>query len=97
MMMRSAISSRRVAATSLVLLVVLLAITVFIYSPWHRHNRLSSQACSFSSFEHAFGLEVSTGIPVEPPAVMPAGETDGQMAGPSVAYQILRPGRAPPA
>jgi hypothetical protein len=96
-MMRSRTSSRRVAAVSLVLLLVLLAISVFIYSPWHRHSRLSSQACSFSSFEHAFGLEASSGIPIEPPAVMPAGEADRQMARPSVACEILRPGRAPPA
>jgi len=36
---------------SALLLCALLTITLYVYSPWHRHDRLSRQQCDFAQFE----------------------------------------------
>ncbi len=38
---------------SLFLLTALLAINIFIFSPWHKHSTLTRELCPFFQFEHA--------------------------------------------
>lgn len=61
---------RRAAAISLGLLVVLVALSLFVCSPWHRHSRLPGQTCAFVSFEHAAGLEAAVADPLPPPVIL---------------------------
>ena len=51
---------------SALILVALVGLTAFLFSPWHQHNRLSRQPCSFSEFEHGAGLEPYAGVLVVP-------------------------------
>lgn len=60
---------------------VLLVLNAFLYSPWHQHNRSSGQACSFSSFEHAAGLEAAPVNPLPPPALLGEWEASPDFAG----------------
>jgi hypothetical protein len=87
----------RVAALSLGLLVVLLALNAFLYSPWHQHSRLSGQACCFSSFEHAPGLQASAYDPLPPPALLAHQEVRPPAVRLVAASRTAHPGRAPPA
>ncbi len=89
--------SRRAAAISLGLLVVLVALSLFVYSPWHRHNRLSGQTCAFSSFEHAPGLQAGADVPLPPPVVL-ARHDPGPPSDPVAwASRTAHAGRGPPA
>ena len=37
----------------LVVLGAILALSVFLFSPWHRHDHLSTAPCVFSTLEHS--------------------------------------------
>lgn len=51
------IHSRHRAAVSAVMVCVLALISGLLYSPWHRHNPASRQACIFAPLEGAAMLE----------------------------------------
>jgi len=84
-------------ALSLVLLVALLAINLYIYSPWHHHSRITSQLCAFFQFEHG-SLHYSTGQLLIPPPLIaiPCAPPPRIHAQPFVPGTSIR-GRAPPA
>ena len=44
--------SRWRSVTSALVLCAILGLSVFLFSPWHRHNHLSTTPCPFSTFEH---------------------------------------------
>jgi hypothetical protein len=53
----------------LFVLCAVLGLSIFLFSPWHRHARASSTPCPFSTFEHSAGEEVAgPEIPTTPPA-----------------------------
>jgi hypothetical protein len=46
-----------------------LGLSVFLFSPWHKHPRFSSTPCVFSTFEHGACEDVSGHVaPISPPA-----------------------------
>ncbi|HOK45083.1 MAG TPA: hypothetical protein PLA43_12085 [Bryobacteraceae bacterium] len=61
-------TATRAACISAVLVVCVLAINLYIFSPWHWHT--PKQLCAFSSFEHGNGTEAISPVQVVPPAVL---------------------------
>ena len=91
-------TSARVTLTIAVsLLCAVLAIHIFIYSPWHRHDPMSRQMCSFAQFEQGSALKSSTHIAVEAPAVAVRIELGERTLSPLDSYGAQVCGRAPPA
>jgi hypothetical protein len=83
---------------ALLLLVTLLVLTAYIYSPLHRHDPLSNQACSFCAFAHCVGLEAAGSLfVIDPPAVLLWRIADGAAPHAVTADRENRSGRAPPA
>lgn len=62
-------TAARAAFVSAVLVVCVLAINLYIFSPWHTHAPASKQLCAFSSFEHGNGTEAVSPAQIVPPAV----------------------------
>lgn len=56
------------SAIAIMLLCALIALSGFIFSPWHRHNSAGRQACVFSPVEACWMLEA--GFPVQVPPVL---------------------------
>ncbi len=88
----------RVALISVSVLFALLAINLYIFSPWHTHGgSISNRPCNFSSLEHGNGVQAFSVVIVAPPAMtvwLPAGPD------PALRTHDLRvpcAGRAPPA
>ncbi len=52
--------------TSAALILIVLALAVLLYSPWHRHSPAARQACIFSPIEAAPSLEAAAHIHIEP-------------------------------
>ena len=90
-------SGLRSAAVSLLLLLALIVINVFIYSPWHQHNTLSRQTCDFFQFEHGSADVPVTHVHLAPPTSVLA-DTDVETIGLTSRLVLQRRrGRAPPA
>lgn len=90
-------TSARAALISVVVLICVLAINLYIFSPWHTHGSFSKQLCSFSNFEHGNGTEASPAIQIVPPATLawlPAGSDPALQVSDTCVH---RSGRAPPA
>jgi hypothetical protein len=88
---------RRAAAISLGLLVALVALSLFVYSPWHRHSRVPGQTCAFSSFEHAAGLQAACEDPLPPPIILARYDPGTQTVTLPAPRRTAHRGRAPPA
>lgn len=89
--------SRRKAAVSLTLICALIVISGLIYSPWHRHNLASRQACLFSPVEACPTLAPNSPIQIQP-VLSPVWILAIQAAAlPLVHIRHPRLGRAPPA
>ncbi|MGE5568273.1 MAG: hypothetical protein ACM3S5_04470 [Rhodospirillales bacterium] len=85
----------RAVFVSAVLVVCVLAINLYIFSPWHWHT--PKQLCAFSSFEHGNGTEAVSPVQIVPPAVsawLPAAP-DPVLRQADIPVQ--HSGRAPPA
>ncbi len=58
--------SRRLV--SLTVLFSITGLSLFLFSPWHRHNRLSAQPCAFTNLEHgSWSEDLAHPIGIEPP------------------------------
>jgi hypothetical protein len=97
MLLRALISPRRTAAIGALLLCALIAIFLFIWSPWHRHDSFSGQVCSFSQFEHGAGLEPGSVVHFVPPSQLAVLITESETVSPLLWRSLDAPGRAPPA
>lgn len=90
-------TTARAALISVIVLMCVLAINLYIFSPWHTHGSFSKQLCSFSNFEHGNGTEASSAVQILLPAMsawLPAGSD------PALRTSDIRihcSGRAPPA
>lgn len=89
--------SRRKIAVSLTLVCVLIFISGFIYSPWHRHNPASRQACLFWPVEACSTLEAGPSIQLQPPLTVGWFTAVWTAALPLIRPSRPRFGRAPPA
>ncbi len=89
--------SRRRVAVSLLLACVLLLISGLLYSPWHRHNPASRQACAFSPLEGGWDLQAGPGIGIEPCLGVAGPAPVWQAALPQICLAHPGFGRAPPA
>jgi hypothetical protein len=47
----------------------LLAVSLFIYSPWHRHDRIATPVCEFSQFEHGSLNGPANSVQLAPPVL----------------------------
>jgi hypothetical protein len=57
--------------TALFLLLAVTSIFLFLFSPWHVHNRLSLQPCAFVNLEHgAWSEGLAQPITFDPPAIL---------------------------
>ncbi len=88
--------SRRTRWVSVGIVLALLAVSAFLCSPWHTHNRSLGQACSFSSFEHAAGSEPTAYLPLPAPAILGALEACPESIQLAPGLQKANPGRSPP-
>lgn len=93
----SGLSPRRSGVISLCVIGALLAISVFIYSPWHLHNRSSRQICSFSQFDYGSSLQPSIGVQIEPPVAPVVYAPRWEVASLPPCDCTQPAGRAPPA
>jgi hypothetical protein len=87
---------RRVTAA--LVFCTLLSISLYLWSPLHRHTVQGRQACPFFQFEQSSGLEASGHVSIEPPQVLyyqQPEEAEAPMA--SVAAWEQCSDRAPPA
>jgi len=88
---------RPAVVVSLGVAVVLLALSAFVYSPWHRHSRLPGQTCGFSAFEHTPGIQVATQHLLPPPEPALWHESCPRPISLSLGLSTAHAGRAPPA
>lgn len=93
----SHIPPRPLVALSLGLVLVLLALSAFVYSPWHRHNQFSRQACDFFSFEHAPGIQASAQNLLPVPELLVRREACQRAVHVLRLSRTAHSGRAPPA
>jgi len=86
----------RVAAGA-ALLIALAGLTLFIYSPWHKHSAISNRLCTLSEFGMTAGIQPSAGA-ILPPEM---GEARASCPpGGTLLVEFLSqetPSRAPPA
>jgi hypothetical protein len=78
-------------------LFALIAIFLFIWGPWHRHDTLSSQVCSFAQFEHPSSLEPGGFIHSVPPPQLAILIAEPETVLAPLLCSLRSPGRAPPA
>jgi hypothetical protein len=57
------------AAVCALLAFTLLAITLFVYSPWHKHDHITTRVCEFSQFERGSLNGPADHIHIAPPVV----------------------------
>jgi hypothetical protein len=88
---------RGAVAISLGLMAVLLALSGFVCSPWHKHSRLPGQTCSFSAFEHAPGVQAAAHHLLPPPEPLLWQDTSPRPVSPCLGLSTAHAGRAPPA
>jgi hypothetical protein len=56
------------AFIGLLVLCSIVGLSVFLFSPWHKHSRFSSTPCVFSSLEHGACDGVASHVlPIRPP------------------------------
>lgn len=84
-------------AIAVVLLCALALISGLLYSPWHRHNSASRQACLFSPVEACSTLPPGSLIQLQPVFDLVWIMTVWAVALPLVHHCSPRFGRAPPA
>jgi hypothetical protein len=54
---------------SLFVLFTVIGLSLFLFSPLHRHNRLSPQACAFTNLEHSpWSEDLAHAIVIDPPS-----------------------------
>jgi hypothetical protein len=82
----------------LFVLVTIAGLSLFLFSPWHRHYRLSAQPCAFTNLEHgSWSDDVAHPISVEPPAGMfVMYEATAETGSPVPVVLCEAPVRAPP-
>jgi len=49
---------------------VVLALSLYLWSPWHKHTVQGKKACAFLQVEQSFGLEAGAAILPAPPAAI---------------------------
>ena len=83
--------------TAIALLVALLSVAVFVYSPWHQHSPNSNQVCSLSQYGFTSGLEAGAGVPLIPPTRVARLHSAGELPQAGAELSTDSYGRAPPA
>ena len=80
----------------MLLVCALVAVQLYIYSPWHRHPQ-GQQYCNFNPVEQSNGLQPSSQAVVTPPVLACCGLTD-ELAPLAAGCHFEQPSsRAPPA
>jgi len=82
---------------SLFLLTALLAINIFIFSPWHKHSTLTRELCPFFQFEHASAHQPVTQVQAAPTPVAFHAHQDTLVVTQRTCFHAHWQGRAPPA
>ena len=96
---RTHVSARRQAwhlATAAAVLLALVSVQLYLYSPWHRHPAGQSQYCRFNPVEQSGGLEASWQAVLPPPSVLHAVVADPALVLPAAPGIEHRQSRAPP-
>ena len=91
-------TNRMRQATGMTVFLALLTVTLYLWSPYHRHTVQGRQTCPFLQFEQSSGLEASGHVSIAPPQVgycHPPEEAEAPMA--SVSEWEQCSDRAPPA
>lgn len=79
-----------------VLAILLLSISAYVFSGFHKHEPRSSKVCSFSQFEHGSSLEASGHVHCEAPADCRWRPPDAADELPQLLACARPTGRAPP-
>jgi hypothetical protein len=62
-------TNRMRQATGMTVFLALLSLTLYLWSPLHRHTVQGRQTCPFLQFEQNSGLEASGHVSIAPPQV----------------------------
>ncbi|MCC7175727.1 MAG: hypothetical protein IT159_11070 [Bryobacterales bacterium] len=84
------------AVVSLLVVWALVAVQLYIYSPWHRHPQ-GRQLCSFNPVEHNGGVQPTGALIVEAPLLAYCGAHSEAIPAVERAHFRQLPSRAPPA
>jgi hypothetical protein len=92
------LTNRVQKATGAVVFCALLAISLYLWSPLHRHSVQGRQSCPFFQFEQSSGLEAFGHVSIEPPQVLYCHQPDeAETPTASVSAWEQCSDRAPPA